>query len=91
MYEEMTSQLAECIRYLKESAHLKPGSAVVLGCTGMHGVADALQQQLRDANCPVTVVEPLTTGLMELEMLARLGYSNHLSGLHLAMETLNWY
>jgi len=33
MYEEITSQLAECIRYLKESAHLKPGSAVVLGCS----------------------------------------------------------
>ena len=33
MYEEITSQLAACIRYLKESAHLRPGAAVVLGCS----------------------------------------------------------
>ena len=85
---ELLRRLAAACISLHETEHV---SAVVLGCTGMHGVADALQQQLRDANCPVTVVEPLTTGLMELEMLARLGYSNHLSGLHLAMETLNWY
>ena len=33
MYEEITSQLAACIRYLKDSAHLRPGSVVVLGCS----------------------------------------------------------
>lgn len=33
MYEEITSQLAACIRYLKDSAHLRPGAVVVLGCS----------------------------------------------------------
>ena len=33
MYEEITRQLAQCITYLKEAAHLKPGAAVVLGCS----------------------------------------------------------
>ena len=33
MYEEITSQLAKCIVYLKEAAQLKPGAAVVLGCS----------------------------------------------------------
>ena len=66
-------------------------SAVVLGCTGMHGVAADLQQQLREAGCPVTVVEPLKTGMVQLEMLAKLGYTNHMSGLHLAMDSLKWY
>ena len=66
-------------------------SAIVLGCTGMVAVAEELQKSLRAAGHPVTVVEPFSTGVVQLEMLARLGYSNHLSGLHLAMETLNWY
>jgi len=33
MYEEITSQLAECITYLKNAAHLKDGAVVVLGCS----------------------------------------------------------
>ena len=57
----------------------------------MVAVAEELQKSLRAAGYPVTVVEPFSTGVVQLEMLARLGYSNHLSGLHLAMETLNWY
>jgi len=37
------------------------------------------------------VVEPLKTGMVQLEMLAKLGYTNHMSGLHLAMDSLKWY
>ena len=33
LYLDITRQLAECIRYLKEAAHLRPGAVVVLGCS----------------------------------------------------------
>ena len=78
---------AACID-LWNTAHT---SAVVLGCTGMHGVAAALQEQLHAAKCPVTVVEPFVTGMAQLEKLVALGHSNHISGLNLAMDRLNWY
>ena len=32
-YQEITSQLRECIVYLKKAANLKPGSVVVMGCS----------------------------------------------------------
>lgn len=32
-YRETTNQLAECLRYLKEAAKLRPGAVVVLGCS----------------------------------------------------------
>ena len=33
MYQEITNQLAECIRYLKTAANLRKGAVVVLGCS----------------------------------------------------------
>lgn len=32
-YREITAQLAQCIVYLKEAAHLREGAVVVLGCS----------------------------------------------------------
>ena len=32
-YQEITSQLRECITYLKNAANLKPGAVVVMGCS----------------------------------------------------------
>ena len=32
-YQEITSQLRECIVYLKKAANLKPGAVVVMGCS----------------------------------------------------------
>lgn len=32
-YEAVAGQLAGCLRYLKEAARLRPGAAVVLGCS----------------------------------------------------------
>ena len=32
-YQEITSQLRDCIVYLKNAANLKPGSVVVMGCS----------------------------------------------------------
>ena len=66
-------------------------TAVVLGCTGMCGVAKELQQTLREAGLPMTVVEPYFTGLVQLESLVRLGYKNHVPDLALAMDNLDWY
>lgn len=92
---ELRGDQSELLRRLRAECidlwETKRTSAVVLGCTGMYSVVEELQQQLREANCPVTVVEPFTTAMAQLEMLAKLNYSNHISGLHLAMETLNWH
>lgn len=33
MYEEITAQLAACVRYLKQEGHLRSGAVVVLGCS----------------------------------------------------------
>ena len=32
-YQEITSQLRECLVYLKNAAHLKNGAVVVMGCS----------------------------------------------------------
>ena len=32
-YQEITSQLAECLTYLKKAAGLRPGAVVVMGCS----------------------------------------------------------
>ena len=86
--EELLRRLeAECV----DLWNTERTSAVVLGCTGMYGVVGDLQDRLRAADCPVTVVEPFATAMVQLEMLVKLGYSNHISGLHLAMDRLNWY
>ena len=66
-------------------------TAVVLGCTGMCGVAGRLQQSLQEAGAPVTVVEPYSTGLLQLETLVRLGFSGHIPDLALAVDRLDWY
>ena len=50
-----------------------------------------LQQRLRAAGCPATVVEPFVTGVTQLETMVRLGYSNHMPEAAVAMERLNWY
>lgn len=65
--------------------------AIILGCTGMFTVVQRLQVRLREMDCPVTVVEPFTVGVTQLENMARLGYSNHMPGTALALEKLNWY
>lgn len=86
--EELLRRLeAECI----ELWNTERTSAVVLGCTGMYGVVGDLQARLQAADCPVTVIEPFANAMVQLEMLVKLGYSNHIFGLHLAMENLNWY
>ena len=33
IYQEITDQLAECLRYLKEAGHLRSGAVVVMGCS----------------------------------------------------------
>ena len=65
--------------------------AIALGCTGMYPVVVELQQRLRKAGCPATVVEPFTTGVTQLETMVRLGYSNHMPGAAVALENLSWY
>lgn len=46
---------------------------IVLGCTGMIGVAEALQRRLADDGVFVPVVDPTGAALLWLEMQVRLG------------------
>jgi len=70
MYQEITNQLAECIRYLKKEGKLRSGAVVVLGCStsevaggriGKNSVpelGDALAQAMIDT-CRECELEPV--------------------------------
>jgi allantoin racemase len=47
--------------------------AIVLGCTGMLGLAQTLEKQLREQGLPVPVVDPTASAIGYLELLFRSG------------------
>lgn len=63
-------------------------TAVVPGCTGMYAAAPALRERLKAKGLPVTVVEPLTAGITELERLARLGLHGPVPGVPVTLADL---
>lgn len=63
-------------------------TAVVPGCTGMYAAATALRERLRAEGMPVTVVEPLTAGVTELERLVRLGLHGSVPGVPVTLADL---
>lgn len=87
-HSELLDRLEKACLDLWETEHT---GAIALGCTGMYAVVPELQQRLRAAGCPATVVEPFVTGVTQLETMVRLGYSNHMPEAAVAMERLNWY
>jgi len=63
-------------RLLEESKHAitKDGAhVIVLGCTGMRGIAKSLQEGLKDASLEVPVVDPLHAMLKYAEGLIDMG------------------
>ena len=84
----LLDRLEAACRSLREENRV---GAVVLGCTCMCAVAAELQRRLRESGCPITVVEPFQVGVTQLERLARLGCSNHVPDVALAMDKLKWY
>jgi hypothetical protein len=44
----------------------------------MHTIIEPLREMLRRDNCPLTVVEPLQTGVKYLEYVVEQGYTNAL-------------
>ncbi|MFE4667022.1 aspartate/glutamate racemase family protein [Streptomyces sp. NPDC056716] len=56
-----------------EAVAAQEADVIVLGCTGMMGVAAALQTRLRRDGVPVPVVDPTGAALCWLENLVRLG------------------
>lgn len=63
-------------RLFEQSAEIvRAGQAdvIVLGCTGMIGVARALQEKLAAAGLPVPVVDPTGAAIGWLQMCSRLG------------------
>ena len=86
--ERLLQRLIAACRDLWETERC---TAAVLGCTGMCSVAGQLQQRLRADGIHITVIEPYTTGLLQLETLVRLGFSGHIPGFALGMDKLEWY
>lgn len=62
LFDEMVAAIRE------DDAH-----ALILGCTGMMGVAESLQSQLKDATFDVPVVSPTAAALKLAETLVSLG------------------
>jgi allantoin racemase len=50
--------------------------AIVLGCTGMLGLAQNLMRELRDAGLPVPVVDPTAAAIGYLQVLIRAGLAH---------------
>jgi allantoin racemase len=50
--------------------------AIILGCTGMIGVAQGLQAEMAKTGKPVPVIDPTASALGYLQMLARSGISH---------------
>jgi allantoin racemase len=49
--------------------------AIVLGCTGMLGLAQSLMRQLKETGLPVPVVDPTAAAIGYLQLLIRAGLS----------------
>lgn len=62
LFDEMAAAIRE------DDAH-----ALILGCTGMMGVAESLQSRLKDASFDVPVVSPTAAALKLAETLVSLG------------------
>lgn len=62
-----------------EAAVIQDGAeAIVLGCTGMLGLAQTLEKQLRERGLPVPVVDPTASAIGYLELLIRNGVTQSL-------------
>ena len=73
--EETTSEIVEAA---KSAIERDGAEAIVLGCTGMAAVAQAVREQL-----PVPLVEPAATTFKMAELLVKLGLRHHRGGLYL--------
>lgn len=49
---------------------------IILGCTGMMGLALEVEEGLRERGCPVPVIDPATVALKTAEALVDLGLSH---------------
>jgi len=71
--EKLTAAL---IDESKKAINEDGAGVIVLGCTGMIGVKEAVAQGLADAGRPVPVVEAAQASLMMLETFVRMGYKH---------------
>lgn len=63
--------------------------AVSFGCTGMYYIADELRERLKAKGCNIVVIEPLATGVIFLETIIQLGFTNSLN-YNLNMNNINF-
>ncbi len=75
-----------CVQMVKEDRV----GAICLGCTGMFYVYDALKRGLREKKTDVVILEPLLNGIITLETMVRLGYTNHVPA-EIDFDRLHWY
>ncbi len=65
--------LSRLVKQSSEAVALQEADVIVLGCTGMIGVAAALQQQLESDGVYVPVLDPTGAAVLWLESQVRLG------------------
>lgn len=75
-----------CIKMVKEDRV----GAICLGCTGLFYVYDELRRRLREKNMDVVIIEPLLNGVVTLETMVRLGYTNYIPA-NIDFGRLHWY
>lgn len=77
---EKSKLLKRLAEFAKESYTKHDSDCMVLGCTAMSYIIDDLRRELAVRHCPVTVLEPLSTGLKVLETFISLDINNSLAG-----------
>ncbi|MDR1638099.1 MAG: aspartate/glutamate racemase family protein [Clostridiales bacterium] len=60
----------------KKAVDLDGAGAIVLGCTGMVGVKEAVEKGLADAGKPVPVIEAAQAALVLIETYVRMGWKH---------------
>ncbi|MDR1965972.1 MAG: aspartate/glutamate racemase family protein [Synergistaceae bacterium] len=73
--DELLSRLCNACKDLYIAHNI---GAAVLGCTAMYFIVEPLRNMLRKDNCPITVIEPLQTGVKYLEHTIEQGHTNAL-------------
>lgn len=76
--KDLEETAAQIVKAAKQAIKIDGAEVIVLGCTGMATLAQAVREQL-----PVPLVEPAATTFKMAELLVKLGLRHHRGGLYL--------
>ena len=72
---DKTKLIAHLLEQSKQAIEQDGAQAIVLGCTGMVDVVDAVAEGLKQANLPAPVIDPSYASVCLLQSLIRCGVS----------------